>query len=193
MAGHGVIANKRQNFDLWQSGVFGNKLRAWRSLDEWMSSTSGYVEELFALRQLDHGGGRCAYLLTPHALIYQWRLWVSLGASPNSLMVNEMAPDHRLVLNGEFLCDVLPDGRWGHLHFSRLKKPMRISLREAPEEASGLAARLLLNSVMTTGSWEDFEEITRSYQGHVIEFSVYDHCLGDVPSRNTLIWEIRRY
>ena len=27
----------------------------------------------------------------------------------------------------------------------------------------------------------------------VIEVSVYDCCLGDLPGRNALVWEVRRY
>jgi len=184
------VLNKRQNYDLWTSGAFGNQLCTWRRLSDWIVSD---YEGKVALRVLGHGGGPCTYYLDPCEVSEEIRRFVLMGVSENYITINEMAPDERLILNGEFLADVLPDGRWGHLHYSRLPKPMRISLREAPEEASGLAAREILRSAMTPGSWEDFEELSRSYQGHVVELSVYDHCLGDVPGRNTLIWEVRRY
>ena len=32
------ILSKSQNYRLWQGGAFGNKLRAWRTVDEWRDS-----------------------------------------------------------------------------------------------------------------------------------------------------------
>ena len=61
------------------------------------------------------------------------------------------------------------------------------------EEASGLRADLLLSSVMTPSSLDDWEMLTSRFPGHVLEVSVYDRCLGDVPGRNALVWEVRRY
>jgi hypothetical protein len=184
------ITNKFQNYALWTSGAFGTRLRAWRTLGEWYADDySGPV----VLRTLRSGGGKWAHDVHPCMVGAIFASFVADGYAPEEIMINEMAPDHRLLLNGEFLADVVPDGRWGHLHYSRVRKPMRISLREAPEEAVGLAAREILRSTMTAGSWEDFEELSLAYQGHVLELSVYDHCLGDVPGRNTLVWEVRRY
>ncbi len=183
------ITNKHQSYDLWMSGKFGNRLRAWRTLEEWRASD---YEGKVALRTMVAGGGPCLYDLDPSTVFSRHRQLVSEGYSPEEIMICEMAPDHRLVLNGEFLADIV-DSRWGHLHYSRVRKPMRIALREASEDVTGIVAQMMLKCLMTPDSWEDFEELSRSYQGHVIELSIYDHCLGDVPGRNTLIWEVRRY
>jgi hypothetical protein len=70
---------------------------------------------------------------------------------------------------------------------------MRDALAEAPETSTGLASDLLLRSVMTPLSYEDWRLLLDRHPGHVLEVSVYEHCLGDTPGRNALVWEVRRY
>jgi hypothetical protein len=117
---------------------------------------------------------------------------LSGGVGGDEVVVCEMAPDHRLVVAGEYHHDPLPDGSFRHFFYSTACKPMRVALREDGQVASGLHATAILRHSMTERSWSDFEEIVLSYPGHVVEVSVYNHCLGDLPGRNALVWEVRR-
>jgi hypothetical protein len=69
---------------------------------------------------------------------------------------------------------------------------MRDAMKEAMF-ADGLAAKTILRSFCCPSSLDDMYTLLELYPGHVIEFGVYNHCLGDVRNRNTIIWEVRRY
>lgn len=187
------VLSKSRNYQLWRSGAYGNKLRSWRTVDEWESS--GFAG-LVGLRTLAGGGGRCRYDLQPRDVPAVLGYWAGLGVPLDLVTVDEAAPAERVVLQGEYLNDVVVVGgvpTHCHLHYSRARRQMRDALAEAPEEASGLRADLLLSSVMTPSSLDDWEMLTSRFPGHVLEVSVYDRCLGDVPGRNALVWEVRRY
>lgn len=185
------VTNKRRNYELWTSGAYGNRLRSWRSVEEWRRSRFlGAV----ALRELGPTGeGRCAYTLCPETVECLYFSWIASGSRPEDVVVCEQAPDERLVVVGEYHHDPLPDSSFRHFFFSRVRKPMRLALREGGQVAVGLRATAILRQAMTEASWRDFEELVLAYPGHVVEVSVYDHCLGDLPGRNALAWEVRRY
>lgn len=100
---HPPVLDKRENFRLWQSGAFGNKLRAWRTVKEWRDS--GFAG-LVVLRSLMDGGGPCEYNLTPKKAESSIRRWFSKGHPPDRIMVNEAAPDQSVLLQGEYLNDI---------------------------------------------------------------------------------------
>jgi hypothetical protein len=185
------VTGKRRNYDLWTSGAYGNRLRSWRSVGDWRRS--GFTGPV-ALRQLGPSGeGRCTYGLCPEAAEVVYPLWLTLGIRAEEVVICEQAPDDRLVVVGEYHHDVLPDGSYRHFFHSRVKKSMRVALREGGRVATGLVATAILRGAMTDRSWGDFGELVLAYTGHVAEVSVYDHCLGDLPGRNALVWEVRRY
>jgi hypothetical protein len=102
-------------------------------------------------------------------------------------MVNEMAPDHALLLQGE-----VTEVGW-ELRYSTVPG---LHMREAmlsPDRAFGLAARLLLQRAMTPSSYSDLLALFDVFPEHVVEFSSYAVLLGDLKGRNTLIWEVRSY
>lgn len=186
------ILNKRENFRLWQSGAFGNKLRAWRTPDEWLDSDfRGQV----VLRSLMDGGGPCEYNLTREQAHRSILRWEEAGVPRERIMVNEAAPDQCVLLQGEYLNDIhLGDApNWGYFYYSRVRAQMRDALKAAPEVSCGLRSDMLLRLAMTPSSYEDWLVLLERYHGHVFEVSIYDRCLGDVPGRNALVWEVRRY
>jgi hypothetical protein len=186
------VLTKRQNYQLWQSGAFGNKLRAWRTAEEWRNS--GFAG-LVVLRSLMDGGGPCEYNLTPEMAEVSIRRWFSEGHPSDRIMVNEAAPDSMVLLQGEYLNDIHLGGSscWGYFHYSRVKMQMRDALKEAPEMAQGLRSDLMLRLAMTPASYDDWLLLLDRYHGHVFEVSIYGVCLGDVPGRNALVWEVRKY
>ena len=187
------VLNKVQNFRLWQGGAFGNKLRAWDTVRAWrLSDYRGPV----ALRcRAGLGGGPCIYDVIPGQVCLAIEEMYRRGAKDGEIMVNEMSPNCE-ILQGEYLnllYGVGDDASWGYFHYSRVRARMREALSSQPEAASGLRAELLLQSHMTPASYEDWRMLVDKYPDHVLEVSVYDRCLGDLPNRNALVWEVRKY
>lgn len=189
------VLSKKQNYRLWRSGAFGNKLRAWCPVEEWRAS--GFEGRVVLRTLLGNGGkGLCQYQLLPDEVEPVVASWLGKGVPIGAIMVNESAPDGAMVLQGEYLNDVyVLDGevRWGYFLHSFVKAQMRDALNEKSEVAQGLVADLLLRRAMTPSSYDDWRLLLDRYPGHVFEVSVYGHCLGDVPGRNALVWEVRRY
>ena len=189
------VLTKKQSYRLWQCGAYGNKLRSWRSVEEWYNSGfSGQV----VLRVLGSfvGDRPCRYNLAPDEVDEVVQGWVAAGVLRDNIMVNEAAPDQDVILQGEYRNDITVLGdevSWGQLHYSRAKAQMRDALSEAPELSTSLRSDLLIRLAMTPSSHDDWLLLLASYPGHVLEVSIYDHCLGDVPGRNALVWEVRLY
>jgi len=179
------VTNKLDGMRRWHAGEFGNKLRTWPYVEYFRRNIC--CPEA-GLRYSDpRGGGACFEAHIPHYAVHDRIVaWEFMGRNLDNIMVCEEAPDHRLVVNGEYH-DV-----YG-FHFSRVKKPMRAALKEGGRCASVPRARLMLRQAMTPSSWTDFEELTETYPEHVIELSVYECMLGVLPGRNTIIWEVRNY
>jgi hypothetical protein len=188
------VLTKRQNYALWQSGAFGNKLRAWRSVGEWQAS--GFRGRV-VLRELGRGGGRCLYNVEPDAVFDSLLVWAAGGVTLDQVMVNEVAPDQDVVLQGELYNGVLQDEEgfaiWDYFFYSTFRAQMRDALWHRPEHTYGLRADVLLRRAMTDASYEDWRILLDQYPDHVLEVSIYDRCLGDIPGRNALVWEVRRY
>jgi hypothetical protein len=184
------IRSKKENYRLWQSGQFGNKLRAWPTIQDW--KRSGFSDRVVLRTMLPAGGGPCKYDLQPNMVDAVVRDWESQGVPVDRIMVNEAAPDESAVLQGEYYNDVL-GGYWSYLYYSHAAKHMREALEEGPQDRSGLLSRLLLKELMSPGSMEDWLRLEEQWPGHVFEISIYDRFVGDVPRRNVLVWEVRRY
>ena len=188
------ILTKQQNYVAWQSGGLGNKLRAWPSIEEWRASSFGGVVVLRSCRAA--GGGPTAYNLQPSEVEARAQAWIDNGFPRDSIMVNEAAPDAAAILQGEYRNDVYgfpPDEAFDYFRYTRVAAHMHTALSAKTEVAQGLLARLLIWQAVTPASYEDWQELISRYQHHVFEVSIYDRCLGDVPGRNALVWEVRRY
>ncbi len=189
------VSSKSQNHRLWQSGAFGNKLRAWRTLSEWRQSGHAGMVALRTLLPWG-GGGPCIYDLEPDSVESRYRSLLA-EVEAEHVVICEAAPAEVAILQGEFLNRVYDRGDgtfgWDYFYCSRARMQMRDSLRAEPRVVEGLASRLLIQDAMTPGSWQDFQVLLDRYPDHVLEVSIYDRCLGDVPGRNALVWEVRRY
>lgn len=189
------ILTKEHNYRLWQSGAFGTRLRSWRTVKDWRAS--GF-NGLIVLRQLVVGTANCRYHLRPDQVDDVIAEWLAGGVPAQNIMVNEAAPDgDHILLQGEYFDDAFGDGHLatipGYLLYSTRPLQMRLALREESSHACGLQADMLLRGCMTPSSYEDFRSILSLYPRPVVEVSIYDCCVGDVPGRNALVWEVRMY
>lgn len=196
-----MITTKKDFLEKYTSGQLGNKLRSWNDLD--------------TLKSSDYRGPVSirSRLLSWKTMYYvpQERLDAILakegrlrGFATEDLYYNESAPDHRLTIQGEYL-----NNHTRYLMYSREKLAMKDALALPlnqdilpwpgaelgawRHESEGLLTEMLLRANMNANSYDDFQILRDEYPDHVIEFSCYDCELGSIPSRNTLIWEVRSY
>jgi hypothetical protein len=184
------ITNKIQNYRLWQSGAFGNKLHMWRSVEDWRRS--GFMGKV-VLRIIQGRGGVCCYNLEPDEVDKKVVEWVSKAYPLDAIMVNEAAPDRDVILQGEYLNGALGDRPPGYFQYSLLAAHMRTALYVKSYHAFGLRSDMLLRGAMTPSSYADWQALLDQYPNHVLEVSIYNRCLGDIPGRNALVWEVRTY
>jgi hypothetical protein len=192
------INSKAEMYQLLLGGQFGNKLRMWPTYEAMLAS--GY-SGLFSMRYKGGGGGLwCAYDVTHDKRAEILPRWVAQGADPALVMHTEGAPDDKIIVQGElrplpdghyFFPTILPSGPYFYCSFEKLK--MRDALKASSQHLYGLRVLELLRHHMTSASFEDLQELREQYPDSVIELSVYSTCLGDIPRRNHLVWEIRNY
>lgn len=66
--------------------------------------------------------------------------------------------------------------------------------QEVPNHWTGLDAWKIIRKYLNPSSLDDLEGLIERYSpGHVIEMSTLNQCLGTVPRRNAVIWEVRKY
>jgi hypothetical protein len=185
-----VVETKKQAYALYHSGMFGNKLRTWDTVRDFVYS--GYSGPV-TMRYKGTVTGRAwyAYNVKSSAVAAKAKEWIAEGADPMLIVVNESAPDERLVLQGELIHT--PRGFCLIRRFDKVKMRVAMTMSSAADEVIGLFALGTLRHVCTPSSFEDLMELCELYPDSVIEFSVYAMCLGNCRGRNTLVWEVRNY
>lgn len=185
------LPSKKAFFDLWHHGRLGNKLRSWSSPADIPLDLP--VPVMFRHRHINGGGGLC--FTVPRSQVSATLKRYQRLARPPVFEFNECAPDERAILQGEVFrgvggletfCAVRKPEDWGKL------LRMRDVLPQA-KPLAGLAAEHLLRRHLSPASFQDVLELLELFQDHVIELTAYDRHLGDLPGRNTIIWEVRAY
>ena len=118
------------------------------------------------------------------------RNWNATGIKDAHIYYCETANDQRLLIQGEIL------NRSDMLFFcNTIKAPMRQALKpeSKPFYLHGLSTRSVLKATLSPQSYNDLDLILNWWPDHVIEIGIFDYCLGKLPHRNALIWEVRQY
>lgn len=182
-----MISSKSEFLKLWNAGRLGNKLRTWASVGE----AEGY-DGLFSIRDGRPDSNLARYLVPRDKVTENVEAMRLLGA--RDVYFVEMAPDHRLVLQGEYINGNLRGVGGSHvlnkyLMYSREQTQMKRVKKWLHLE--GAASLALLRQHMDGNSWDDFQDLQDRYPDHTIEFGVYECFVGNLPGRNTIIWEVR--
>lgn len=181
------VNSKHDYYTRYIAGEFGNRLQLWGTYGEWESS--GFSGPI-GIRNRKPDSPFCRYDI-PHRLVKTVvDEFISKGCPPGDMTFNEAAPDQDLLIQGEFCINY--DGVF-ELIYSRVKRQMRIALKEKSEYAHGNHAKTILKHFVDINSYEWMEWLLDAYPGHTVEFSTYCRNLGSIPHRNTLIWEVRNY
>lgn len=70
---------------------------------------------------------------------------------------------------------------------------MKEALALSTQHAYGVAANVVLQTVMSPWAWENFCRVREAYPDCTIELGIYDGDVGILPGDNSLIWEVRNY
>jgi hypothetical protein len=182
------LTRKSDSFHLYLNGLLGNKLRTWDAeADLLASGYAGTVTMRYKAKLL--GSRFCEYDVSLDQIPWIQDDWVRQGADIDLITFNESAPDDKLSIQGEVMEDFL--GRL-QLFYSTDKVKMRDALKGA-KQVSEESARFILEHYLTASSYSDLRALIEVYPEHAVEFSTYNHCLGDLRGRNTVIWEVRKY
>jgi hypothetical protein len=183
------VNSKEKNYELLEKGLFGNRIRTWHRIEDIVKS--GYAGKITirCKAKKEQLGKYLEYNIGLAELAEKQREWTRKGIEQHQFIFNETPPDHLLLIQGELS---LIDGIY-HLSYSLEKnKPLREAIKK-PQYVKGPGAKLLLRSFLNRSSYDDLLCIAEMFSGHVIEFSTYDTFVGNIPGRNTVIWEVRKY
>lgn len=183
------VTSKQEMYRLLAAGAFGNTIPQFFDIDEWERSADGARYAVWGVRTQVPGGPcrlncpREEVRETAERPEYQVAginismmidaaftvtLWADIFDSPTGLLVYgvECPP---------------PGGSW------RALMPTR------GRHYEGVSARMLLRRHLNPNSLADVEAVFERWPGHVLELSAVEGCIGVVPHRNHVVWELRNY
>lgn len=178
------IETKAKFYRLWEAGLLGNKLRAWRSYEEAHASGVPVV----GFRQIGAaGGGRLDIVGRDdiHRTAFDW------AVAGRQFMICEAAPDQFGTLQGE-VYEVDGLGLRGMLGLSRGLRMRDAIARGLLTPRTHAETWILVRHYMDEGSQETLERLLADYPGAAVEFTCYDRRVGE-RDLNTIFWETRHY
>jgi hypothetical protein len=188
-----MILNNKQDFErAYFNNELGNRLKSWQTLKELLNSD---YRGLVSIRSRQVSG--TSYYNVPIDSIAN-----KLGKSLNEYYFNESAPDDHLIIQGEYFHGTSSSGTFHNRSLMYSEAPVKMKeFIKLPEGrglmcrhfSEGITTNIILQHYMNANSYDDFQILQEQYPDHVIEFGIYNHELGIVPHRNTIIWEVRQY
>lgn len=208
------IKIKEECYAFYEEGFFGNKPLTWNSYEKILES--GWKGNVCMRSKRGHGVDRrqTTYNIPIEKVPDEIKKWEAKGFPRESITFNQSMPDDHLLIQGEYtdwtwsgFIDIPLDSKVNikpqdkHLWYLRqpallyttIKKPMNLALAEQTLRAWGLNATFLLKMNMSESSYADLQELINMFPKSTIEFSAYDISVGNIPGRNTIIWEVRDY
>ena len=185
------ILNKRENYALYEAGIFGNRALTWSSYGEILkSSWKGEIcmrSKIGINRKFQQNYFNIPIEKVPKSI----EEWIAIGVPPELITFNQSMPDEYLSLQGEVMR--FEKSLW--LLYSTIKKPMNQALAEKSATINGFNAHKMLIRKLSFESYTDLEKLLSDFPTSVVEFSVYSIPVGNLAhlNRNTVFWEVRDY
>lgn len=179
------ILTKAEFYRLWEAGMLGNRNNIYRSpLKAWQAGFPYY-----GFRQLAKAGGgrwervsREEFWLT----VRNWNEWkipfiIDSATHP--------AGFEDITLQGE-VCRTIRglEGFMGYTPGFPMRKAFPLM-----RPVSGSEILVLFNRWMDPSSQEDIRDLLDLYPDATIEFTCFTKDTGNIPGRNTILWETRDY
>lgn len=185
------VPDKKTAIRLYLEGAFGNRTRVW-PLAEYLTEgakDNSDVGDVAPVAIRSTGKDRLWIPGLDYTdVVIGAMLGGAWGANPRDLIVCEMAPTERTILNAE----IMRTEAYLDLHYSRLRLPLRESLTQGPEYANGATAARILRDLMDGPSFDRLQYLWDVYPGSVVELSIYERTCG-VLGLNTIFWEVRDF
>lgn len=181
------IRTKDEMHALLVGGALGNTVPQFLSEEEWRASPESRVFPTWGVRTLTPGGP-CRLYCPASEVGLTARQYREQGHRVNiSLMIDAVAT---VTLYGEVWES--PEG----LRLYGVERPgkgasWRKVMPELGREWRGLSVRMMLKKHLNASSLADLEALLENHPGHVVEFSALEQCMGTVPGRNGIVWEVR--
>jgi hypothetical protein len=183
------IIDKQQMYALLYRGALGNTVPMFFDVGEWEASPAYSQYSTWGVRTLT-AGGPCRLFCPREEVREVAGGYQAQGHRVNiSLMIDAVC---RVTLMAD-ICD-----SWRGLVVHGVEHPAkgaswRRVMPTLGREYTGLAAVGLLNKHLNPSSRADLEVLRDLYPGHVVELSACDRCIGVIPGRSAIIWEVRKY
>lgn len=188
-----IILHKSRMYQLLKAGEFGNTIPQFMSVDEWNASPDSKRIPFWGIRSSKIPGHPACIMHCPADQVEEYAIRHFGADAVNISMMVDLAATVLawleivelpcgLVVEGTIAPDV-PEWTWRNT----MRNP------ERTRQWEGSAAKLLLESVLNENSLADMEIVLGNYPGHVVELTALDACMGLVPHRNAIVWEVRAY
>jgi len=182
------ILYKSWFFEDWKKGVLGNRTSLWDNpLEAYQAAKERNIE--IGFREVGKAGGG-AWCRVPSCDVLDIASeWTKCG---RKFLMDDGVPNHHSTLQGE-VCRTF-EGLQSYLAVGFPIPPMRISMKLGLHKHRGyLETKELLDRYMDPSSRDDLEMLLELYPDATVEFTCFDIDVGNIPSRNTMMWEVRDY
>ena len=185
------VSSKRQMYDLLASGLLGNTIPQYFSVESWRASGDDRKYGTWGVRTQQAGGpcrlqcpvdeveataagfeaaGNRINISCMDDAFATCTLWADVWDSPTGIIVY-----------GIEWPKISEGWTW------------RNSMPTRGRHWQGLAATMLLRRHLNPNSYDDIAEIFARWPGHVLELTALDRSFGTIPHRNGIHWELRNY
>lgn len=180
-----IIASKREFYRLWRAGVLGNRTGVWDNVEDALASGAREI----GFREVGKAGGGAWAKVPREDARRTARVWLNLG---RSFVCDDAVPNSRSTLQGE-VCRTIR-GLEGYLAVGYPIPPMRVAFAQGLNKHYGyLETKMLLDRFMDPCSRNDLDDLLELYPDATIEFTCFNVNVGNIPGRNTIMWETRNY
>ena len=181
------INNKKEFYKLWEDGVLGNRTRIFHNVLDALNSGAKRI----GFRQTNTPkGAKGAWTLGDTCMAIPTAAeWTKLG---RTFIMDDSVPNDKSTMQGE-ICRTT-EGLQGFIAVGRGLPPMRITMAQGLHKHYGyLSTRILLDTYMDVNSRNDLDDLLELYPDAAVEFTCFSVNVGNLPHRNTILWETRNY
>lgn len=181
------ITRKQQMYQLLKSGRLGNTIQMW-TYPELLQEK--HLPDRISIRYNSYKlHGPCK----THIPIQELNKWLNYyhnqGWRRETAIFSVELPDDKRILQGQFCISE----HFYDLTYTTQPLPMRQAFKKEQKYASGIEALSIMQSNIDPASLDDIIELSKYYEGAVVEFTACSVDIGRLPHRNTIIWEVRNY
>lgn len=181
------VTSKDQMYEMLYAGTFGNRNVGFRSLADWWASPECRRYPTWGVRSKVPGDPRTGMHLHTDEAYSRGRL-LGPDLADVGIMLDAIATVTAMIEVWES-----PTGLAVH---TVPNPPPGVSWRKLMHTAratnlDGIRATAYLRSKLNANSLDDLMVLLARYPDHCVELSACEECVGTVPHRNAVVWEVR--